>query len=81
MNTHDDGVLDKKTKEMIGIVANIVLLCDDCIKYRLRKSVELGITTAEMYKIYCSEHCWWNNRNTAYTPGREYWKKLHGNEI
>ncbi len=37
---------------MLGLVASMVLRCDDCIKYHLGKSYELGITTEEMYKIF-----------------------------
>ncbi len=50
-NTYEDGALDKKTKEMLGLVASMVLRCDDCIKYHLGKSHELGINTDEMYEI------------------------------
>ena len=31
-NTYDEGALDKKTKEMLGRVASMVLRCDDCIR-------------------------------------------------
>ena len=51
-NTYDAGALDKKTKEMLGLVASMVLRCDDCIKYHLGKSHELGITTEQMYEIF-----------------------------
>lgn len=34
-NTYEDGVIDKKTKEMPGPVASMALRCDDCIKYHL----------------------------------------------
>ena len=51
-NTYEDGALDKKTKEMLGLVASMVLRCDDCIKYHLGKSKELGVTTDEMYEIF-----------------------------
>jgi alkylhydroperoxidase/carboxymuconolactone decarboxylase family protein YurZ len=30
-NTYEEGALDKKTKEMLGLVASMVLRCDDCI--------------------------------------------------
>ncbi len=36
-NAYEDGALDKKTKEMFGLVANMVLRCDDCVKYHLGK--------------------------------------------
>ncbi|MEO8719957.1 MAG: carboxymuconolactone decarboxylase family protein [Ginsengibacter sp.] len=51
-NTYEDGALDKKTKEMLGLVASMVLRCDDCIKYHLGKLHELGVSTPEMYEIF-----------------------------
>jgi alkylhydroperoxidase/carboxymuconolactone decarboxylase family protein YurZ len=35
--TYIEGALDVKTKEMLGLVASMVLRCDDCIKYHLLK--------------------------------------------
>ena len=29
--TYKDGALDLKTKELLGLVASMVLRCDDCI--------------------------------------------------
>ncbi len=51
-NTYDDGALDRKTKEMLGLVASMVLRCDDCISYHLEKCHELGITTDQVYEIF-----------------------------
>lgn len=51
-NTYEDGALDKRTKEMLGLVASMVLRCDDCIKYHLGKCHELGISTKEVYEIF-----------------------------
>ena len=51
-NTYQEGVLDTKTKEMLGLVSSMVLRCDDCIKYHLGKCHELGLTTAEIYEIF-----------------------------
>src|SRR5580693_4444993 len=51
-NTYEDGALDKKTKEMLGLVASMVLRCDDCIKYHLGKCHELEITTEQVYEIF-----------------------------
>jgi AhpD family alkylhydroperoxidase len=31
------GSLDVKTKEMMGLMASLVLRCDDCVKYHLIK--------------------------------------------
>lgn len=51
-NTYAEGALSTKTKEMLGLVASMVLRCDDCIKYHLGKCKEEGITTEEMYEIF-----------------------------
>ena len=47
-----DGALNSKTKEMLGLVASMVLRCDDCISYHLQKCYEQGITTEEMIEIF-----------------------------
>ncbi len=36
--TYQAGALDLKTKEMLGLVASLVLRCDDCIGRRISKS-------------------------------------------
>ena len=51
-NTYDASALDKKTKEMLGLVSSMVLRCDDCIKYHLGKCFELGVNTEELYEIF-----------------------------
>jgi len=51
-NTYMDGALPTKTKEMLGLVASMVLRCDDCIKYHLEKCKEQNITTEEMFEIF-----------------------------
>ncbi len=37
-----DGALDGKTKELLGLVASMVLRCNDCIDYHLIQCVEAG---------------------------------------
>ena len=51
-NTYAAGALPVKTKEMLGLVASMVLRCDDCIKYHLGKCKEEGITTEEIYEVF-----------------------------
>ena len=51
-NTYAPGALPVKTKEMLGLVASMVLRCDDCIKYHLGKCYELGVTTTELFEIF-----------------------------
>ena len=33
--TYKDGALDVKTKELLGLVASMVLRCDDCVSYHI----------------------------------------------
>jgi len=41
-NAYKSGALDEKTKELLGLTASAVLRCDDCIKYHLQTSYNLG---------------------------------------
>jgi AhpD family alkylhydroperoxidase len=43
-----DGALDAKTKELLGLVASMVLRCNDCIDYHLLRCVEAGYTDEEL---------------------------------
>ena len=40
--TYEAGALDVKTKELLGLVASLVLRCDDCVKYHLAAAREAG---------------------------------------
>ncbi|MFN5325465.1 MAG: carboxymuconolactone decarboxylase family protein [Bacteroidota bacterium] len=51
-NTYAQGALDVKTKEMLGLVASMVLRCDDCIKYHLQKCHEEGVGMEEVYEVF-----------------------------
>ena len=51
-NAYMEGALDEKTKEMLGLVASMVLRCDDCIKYHLIKCHEKGVDSSEMMEIF-----------------------------
>lgn len=43
-----DGALSAKFKELLGLVASLVLRCDDCIKYHIIRCHEEGVSNAEM---------------------------------
>lgn len=43
-----EGALSKQTKELLGLVASLVLRCDDCILYHIIRCHEEGLSTAEL---------------------------------
>jgi len=43
-----DGALPAKTKELLGLVASLVLRCDDCVTYHIMQCRDVGVTTAEL---------------------------------
>ena len=49
---YEDGALDKRTKELMGLTASTVLRCDDCITYHIKQCVEIGITRAEFLDAF-----------------------------
>jgi AhpD family alkylhydroperoxidase len=51
-NTYAEGALPVKTKEMLGLVASMVLRCDDCVKYHLQQCYQLKVTTEELFEIF-----------------------------
>jgi len=44
------GALSAKHKEMMGLVASMVLRCNDCIFYHLDRCVSEGATPEEMHE-------------------------------
>lgn len=40
--TYRAGALDEKTKELMGLVASMVLRCDDCISYHIIQALDRG---------------------------------------
>ncbi|MEJ7912677.1 MAG: carboxymuconolactone decarboxylase family protein [Chitinophagaceae bacterium] len=76
-NTYEDGALTKRTKEMLGLVASMVLRCDDCIKYHVGKAHELGITTEELYEIFAVANIVGGTIVIPHTRrAAEYWEEL-----
>ncbi len=45
---YQEGALPVKTKELLGLVASLVLRCDDCINYHLVRCREEGVSEAEL---------------------------------
>ncbi len=51
-NTYSEGALSVKTKEMLGLVASMVLRCDDCIKYHLEKCHQNKMSKVEVFEVF-----------------------------
>ena len=47
---YEPGALPSKTKELLGLVASVVLRCDDCITYHVIRCVEEGVASPEFYE-------------------------------
>ncbi|MBE2230355.1 MAG: carboxymuconolactone decarboxylase family protein [Chitinophagaceae bacterium] len=76
-NTYAPGALDVKTKELLGLVASMVLRCDDCIKYHLGKAHELGVSTEEMYEVFAVANIVGGTIVIPHTRrAAEYWELL-----
>jgi AhpD family alkylhydroperoxidase len=71
------GALNVKTKEMLGLVASMVLRCDDCIKYHLEKCRDQGCTTEEVYEVFAVANIVGGTIVIPHTRrGAEFWEEL-----
>jgi len=50
--TYKAGALDVKTKEMLGLVASMVLRCDDCISYHVAQCKDAGVQRDEFFEVF-----------------------------
>lgn len=50
--TYKPGSLDAKTKELMGLVASMVLRCDDCVTYHIIQALDKGASQAELFETF-----------------------------
>jgi len=50
--TYKPGALDEKTKELLGLVASMVLRCDDCISYHIAQCKQAGVARDEFFEAF-----------------------------
>lgn len=75
--TYQDGALDAKTKEMLGLVASMVLRCDDCIRYHLGQCKSLEMTRNELFDIFSVANLVGGSICIPHTRrALEYWEAL-----
>ena len=51
-NTYQAGALDVATKELLGLVASMVVRCDDCIKYHLQNCHQAGVSRDQLFETF-----------------------------
>ena len=51
-NAYKDGALDGKTKELLGLVASLVLRCNDCIDYHIIQCKKCGFNDDELIDAF-----------------------------
>ena len=74
---YQEGALSTKTKEMLGLVASMVLRCDDCIRYHLGTCYDLGISKEEIFEIYAIANLVGGSICIPHTRRAvEYWEEL-----
>lgn len=79
--TYTEGALSEKTKELLGLVASMVLRCDDCIKYHLGQSKKLGTTTEEIFEVFTIANLVGGSICIPHTRRAvEYWDELGSTE-
>lgn len=49
---YKDGALEGNTKELLGLVASMVLRCNDCIDYHILQCVDAGWSDAQLYEAF-----------------------------
>lgn len=49
---YEDGAIPAKTKELLGLVASMVLRCDDCISYHIDQCIAAGATDEELWETF-----------------------------
>src|SRR5436853_5505838 len=49
---YEDGALDKRTKELMGLTGSIVLRCDDCITYHIKQCADCGVTREQFMDAF-----------------------------
>lgn len=50
--TYKPGVLDLQTKELLGLVASLVLRCDDCISYHVAQCHAAGVSRDALFETF-----------------------------
>jgi AhpD family alkylhydroperoxidase len=76
-NAYQDGALPQKTKELLGLIASMVLRCDDCISYHLGTCYDLGVSREEVFEVFAIANLVGGSICIPHTRRAvEYWEAL-----
>lgn len=77
-NAYLKGALDVKTKELMGLLASLVLRCDDCVKYHLIKCYENEVHNDELFETFGIANLVGGTICIPHTRRAvEFWEELH----
>ncbi len=51
-NAYQEGALKAETKELLGLVASLVLRCNDCVTHHLLRCTQLGIQDEALFEAF-----------------------------
>ena len=75
------GALPEKTKELLGLIASMVLRCDDCIRYHLGTCFELGVSKDEIFEVFSIANLVGGSICIPHTRrALEYWESLESGQ-
>jgi AhpD family alkylhydroperoxidase len=76
-NAYQEGALPQKTKELLGLIASMVLRCDDCISYHLGTCYDLGVSREEVFEVFAIANLVGGSICIPHTRRAvEYWEAL-----
>jgi AhpD family alkylhydroperoxidase len=76
-NAYQEGALSQKTKELLGLIASMVLRCDDCISYHLGTCYDLGVSREEVFEVFAIANLVGGSICIPHTRrALEYWEAL-----
>jgi AhpD family alkylhydroperoxidase len=80
-NTYVDGALSVKEKELLGLVASMVLRCDDCVKYHLEQCFKLSLNKDQIMEVFAVANLVGGTIVIPHTRrALEYWEELESME-
>lgn len=51
-NTYQEGAIDRKTKELMGLCVSLAMRCESCVKYHIAEAVALGAGEKELLETF-----------------------------